>query len=157
MKNCVHCGTALPDEAGFCAVCGNPQSAPQPVEAPVAQPVVEAPVAPQPVYTPPVYAAPVVPVQPMMAPPVEKKESVSVGGWIGRGLIPCIPIAGGIIYFIMLWVWAGNSKYEDSFRNWAKSQLILMAIGAGVILLLVIILAAAGIGLAEVLEEAMYF
>ena len=151
MKNCVHCGTALPDEAGFCAVCGNPQ----PVEAPVAQPVVEAPVAPQPVYTPPVYASPVVPVQPMMAPAEEKKESVSVGGWIGRGLIPCIPVAGGLIYFIMLWVWAGNKKYEDSFRNWAKAQLVLMAISVGLILLLVIILAAAGIGMADLLEEMM--
>ena len=149
MKNCVHCGTALPDEAGFCAVCGNPQSA----EAPVAQPVAEVP---QPVYTPPVYAAPVVPAQPvMMVPAEEKKESVSVGGWIGRGLIPCIPVAGGLIYFIMLWVWAGNKKYEDSFRNWAKAQLVLMAISVGLILLLVIILAAAGIGMADLLEEMM--
>lgn len=57
-----------------------------------------------------------------------QKEVVSVGGWIGRTLIPCIPIVGGIIYFIMLFVWSGNKKKEDSFRNWAKAQLIVTAI-----------------------------
>ena len=156
MKNCVNCGTALPDEAGFCAVCGTAQTAPQPVvETPVAQPVAEVPVAPQPVYTPPVYVAPPAPVA--YVPVEEKKESVSVGGWIGRGLIPCIPFVGGIIYFIMLWVWAGNKKYEDSFRSWAKAQLILMAIGAGLAIFLLIVLAVAGVGLADVMEEAMYF
>ena len=57
-----------------------------------------------------------------------KKESVSVGGWIGRSLIPFIPLVGGIIYLIMLFIWSGDTKKEDTFRNWAKAQLIVMAI-----------------------------
>ena len=56
------------------------------------------------------------------------KESVSVGGWIGRSLIPYIPFVGGLIYLIMLFIWCGDSTKEDTFRNWAKAQLIVMAI-----------------------------
>ena len=63
------------------------------------------------------------------------KEPITVGGWIGRMLIPFIPLAGSLVYLIMLFVWSGDTKKEDSFRNWAKAQLILMAI----VLVLVII------------------
>lgn len=68
------------------------------------------------------------------------KEAVSVGGWIGRSLIPMIPLVGGIVYLIMLFIWSGDQKKEDSFRNWAKAQLIIMA----VIIVLSIILAVLG-------------
>ena len=63
------------------------------------------------------------------------KTPVSVGGWIGRTLIPCIPLVGSIVYLIMLFVWSGDQSKEDSFRNWAKAQLIVMAI----VLVLVIV------------------
>jgi hypothetical protein len=56
------------------------------------------------------------------------KEPVSVGGWIGRSLIPYIPVLGGIVYLIMLFIWSGDQNKEETFRNWAKAQLILMAI-----------------------------
>ena len=56
------------------------------------------------------------------------KESISVGGWIGRTLIPMIPLVGGIVYLIMLFIWSGDTKKEDSFRNFAKAQLIVMAV-----------------------------
>ena len=56
------------------------------------------------------------------------KESISVGGWIGRSLIPCIPLVGGLVYLIMLFVWSGDDRKEDTFRNWAKAQLIVMAV-----------------------------
>jgi hypothetical protein len=68
-------------------------------------------------------------------PAYTQKEPISVGGWIGRTLIPCIPLVGGIVYLIMLFVWSGDTKKEDTFRNWAKAQLIVMAI----VLVLVII------------------
>ena len=65
------------------------------------------------------------------------KEPISIGGWIARSLIPMIPLVGGIVYLIMLFVWSGDVRKEDTFRNWAKSQLIIMA----VVLVLCIILA----------------
>lgn len=61
-------------------------------------------------------------------PPAQAKESISVGGWIGRQLIPCIPLVGSIVYLIMLFIWSGDKKKEDTFRNWAKAQLIIMAV-----------------------------
>ena len=67
--------------------------------------------------------------------PNHPKESISVGSWIGRQLIPCIPLLGSIIYLIMLFVWSGDTRKEETFRNWAKAQLIVMAI----VLVLVII------------------
>ena len=56
------------------------------------------------------------------------KEPISVGGWIGRSLIPCIPLVGSIIYLVMLFIWSGDKTKEDTFRNWAKAQLIVMAV-----------------------------
>lgn len=61
--------------------------------------------------------------------PSHTKKAVSVGGWIGRSLIPCIPLLGGIIYLVMLFLWSGDKNREDTFRNWAKAQLIMLAIG----------------------------
>lgn len=66
-----------------------------------------------------------------------QKEPVSIGGWIGRTLIPCIPLVGGIVYLIMLFIWSGDQKKEDTFRNWAKAQLIVL----GIVLALTIVIA----------------
>jgi hypothetical protein len=77
------------------------------------------------------------------------EQPVSVGGWIGRSLIPCIPVVGTIIYFIMLFVWMGDKTKEETFRNWAKAQLIVMGIAIGLVILLIIFSAALGVSLAE--------
>lgn len=71
------------------------------------------------------------------------KEPVSVGGWIGRSLIPCIPLVGGIVYLIMLFIWSGDTKKEESFRNWAKAQLILTAVAIVVMIVLGVVFGAA--------------
>lgn len=67
------------------------------------------------------------------------KEVISVGGWIGRTLIPCIPVIGAIAYLIMLFVWSGDTEKEDSFRNWAKAQLIVMGIALAVAVVCVLL------------------
>ena len=147
MKIWPKCGSALATEVGFCTACGaalNAEPAPQPA-APV-----------EPAYVPPVYVPPVVPVS--YAPPAEaKKNVISVGGWVGRDLLPCIPIVGGIIYFIMLWVWASKKSNEESFRNWAKSRLVWMAIGAGIGLVVVILMFVLGFSAADVMDEVMHY
>ena len=118
---CTNCGKALPEGAMFCDGCGAKQTAP-------VTPVAETPVAP---------AAPAAPAAPVIinntAP---AKRVVSPAGYIGRSLLACIPIVGWLIYFIMLFVWAGNDSVEDSFRNWAKAQLWLLLI---YVILLVIV------------------
>ena len=84
-----------------------------------------------------------------------KKESVSIGGWIGRFLIPYIPVVGGIIYLIMLFVWSGNAKKEDSFRNWAKAQLIVLAIAIVLSIILAVVFGAAIGSLVENMQQMM--
>jgi uncharacterized membrane protein YvbJ len=75
-------------------------------------------------------------------------QPVSVGGWIGRSLIPLIPLVGGIVYLIMLFIWSGDTTKEESFRNWAKAQLIVMAV---VVVLTIIITVVFGVAVAEML------
>ena len=117
---CEKCGKELQEGAKFCEGCGAPtQAAPAEVKAPVQEEVKPAPVEKE--------AAP--------APQVvnnfyqeEKRDAVGVAGWIFRPLLALIPIAGPIVYLIMLFVWAGDKSKEKSFNNWAKAQLIVMAI-----------------------------
>lgn len=128
MKICNHCGAQLDDQAGFCTNCGNAV---------------------------PTYYQPPQPQQPLQyqytpAP----KQPITVGGWIGRSLIPLIPFVGGLVYIIMLFIWGGDNTKEDTFRNWAKAQLIVMAISIGLGILLGIIIAAAG---ASILSDYSYY
>ena len=76
------------------------------------------------------------------------REPISVGGWIGRMLIPCIPLVGGLVYLIMLFIWSGDQTKEDTFRNWAKAQLIITAI---IIVLAIIVAVVFGAALSDLL------
>ena len=84
------------------------------------------------------------------------KESVSVGGYIGRTLINYIPFVGPLIYFIMLFVWAGDTSKEDSFRNWAKAQLWVILISVAIALVSVILIAIIGGTSAIALFDALF-
>lgn len=104
MRTCTHCGEPVNDSSAFCTHCGTRMT-----------------------YTPPSYPTPAPGYTPPY-PPANSKMPISVGGWIGRSLIPMIPLVGSIIYLIMLFIWSGDYQKEDTFRNWAKAQLIVMAI-----------------------------
>lgn len=158
MGYCYHCGAEL--VGPFCAACGRSNTATDAEQQraeraqgfelkvnlddipdappPVAQQPSQPPVVPPPMvpagyipYGTPLYAAPI--------PPQPEKESVSVGGWIGRYLITLIPIVGPIIYFIMLFVWSGDESMDDSARNWAKAQLILLLVVLGIVFVVVLL------------------
>lgn len=109
---CSKCGANLDDGATFCQNCGAKVETAQPV-VPEPQPVqVQQPVS---------YNAP-------------EKKHVSLGGWLLRLLINLIPCVGGLIFFIMLFVWSFDESYDDTSRNWAKAQLIY----TGIIIVLII-------------------
>jgi len=91
---------------------------------------------------------------PPAAPQMFAKQPISVGGWIGRSLIPFIPIVGGLVYLIMLFVWSGDTAKEDTFRNWAKAQLIVTAIVLVLSILLGVVL---GVAYADVFAEAAQY
>lgn len=86
-------------------------------------------------------------------PPMVAKQPITVGGWIGRSLIPLIPVVGWIIYLVMLFIWSGDTAKEDSFRNWAKSQLILMAIGLVLSILFIVVF---GVAFVEIFKSMEY-
>ena len=77
------------------------------------------------------------------------KEPISVGGWIGRSLIPCIPLIGSIVYLIMLFIWSGDKTKEETFRNWAKAQLIITAVVLVLTIVLVVVFGSAFMELAN--------
>ena len=78
-----------------------------------------------------------------------KKEPVSIGGWIGRSLIPMIPLVGGLVYLVMLFIWSGDVRKEDTFRNWAKAQLIITAVVLVLTILLVVLFGGSFVELME--------
>ncbi len=112
---CEQCGANLQEGATFCNACGSPVESQEEVES---------------VYTPPVQPEPVINTTVNNYYPEQKKAS-SVAGWIFRPFLALIPIAGPIIYIIMLFKWANDKTMEVSFNNWAKAQLWLMLIGVG--------------------------
>ena len=121
--NCKYCGTNLDNSATFCYNCGNLTDLGEQVQA----------------------RNNPAPVQQNFYAPQHSKEPISVGGWIGRTLIPCIPFVGGLVYLIMLFIWSGDTNKEVTFRNWAKAQLIVMAVVIVLTIFAVVIIAATGV------------
>ena len=87
------------------------------------------------------------------------KKVVGVWGYIWRYLLLFVPVVGQILYLIFLFVAAFGKDKEESFRNWAKAQLLIMAIGLGITLIFVvlwIVLAlVGGIGIAQMSTPIM--
>ena len=162
MSFCQQCGNKL--EGPFCMSCGaaNPDAQKAVREDHVRQfelnmdvnDIPDAPAAPpqQAAPTPPPYGTPVSSYTSVETPPYNyppqypvytassQEQPISVGGWIGRCLIPCIPVVGGLIYFIMLFIWMDDKNKEETFRNWAKAQLLVMLIMLGLVFLLAIVI-----------------
>ena len=76
-------------------------------------------------------------------------EPVSVGTWVGILLLMCIPC----VNIILLFVWAfGDGK--ESRKNWAKAQLIILAV---VIVIYIILIFAFGAFFAGLMSELQYY
>lgn len=130
-KFCEHCGSPLPQGSKTCPNCSGStnNSGVQPYNNPQQN---------SNQYTNPQYNQPAnnaYNAEPMVHP----EEHVTVGGWIGRMLIPYIPFVGPIVYMIMLFVWAFGSERRLSLKNFAKAQLILSLIFTGIAIILIIV------------------
>lgn len=165
MKICPNCQFECTDQDRFCAKCGMPfpenaaEEQPQAQEVPTfvkpdAEPKAEEPKTENPYAAPqaPTYQAP-----PRYIPPQSNgEEPVSTGKWILYHLIPLIPGVGGIVYIVMLFIWAFGSNTENTtFRNWARSQLILSAISIVLVIFVVILLVVLGVTGAMAFGDAM--
>ena len=135
MKVCPGCKYSGNDNEVYCVKCGTP----------LEEQGAEAPQTPQmPPFNPYVY-------------PQQPKEDISVGKWVLYHLIPCIPFVGGLVYFIMLFVWGFSSDKNKTFQNWAKAQLIMMAISLGlVVLFFVFLFVILGVTAGEFFSEFYY-
>lgn len=110
MKKCSKCGAEINDDAKFCKICGQPcadtmntaQTGFNNKNAAGYNNVL---------YTPP---------------------PITTGGWIGRmlalSLVSLIPFIGQIAYIVILVVWSQDRTKEETFRNWAKAQIVVMII-----------------------------
>ena len=151
MKNCPKCNRECNDGDRFCIQCGHNFEAEQ--AAPAAEPQVEQvapPAAPQPQI--PTY-------QPV--PPVAEDDTVSTGKWVLYHLIPFIPVVGSIVYIVMLFVWGfGDNAKNKTFRNWARAQLIFMAIGlvlSVLIIVLAVVITGSLFGFASDASSSIYY
>lgn len=69
------------------------------------------------------------------------------------------PIIGSLIYLVLLLALSfnRNGRYKESMQNWAKAQLKLYWIYIVVTLLVIVLMAFAGIALFDVFNRGLYF
>lgn len=70
---------------------------------------------------------------------------LTVGNWMVTILLMCLPI----VNIVMLFVWGFSDATPFAKKNWAKAQLIWMAIGIGISIIIVIITVVAGVSLSN--------
>ena len=59
----------------------------------------------------------------------EAEPSMSFVHWIVIMLLPYIPMVGSIAYLVLLSVWAFGRTASTTRKNWARANLLMMAIG----------------------------
>lgn len=74
-------------------------------------------------------------------PGIHYDEHVSIGGWIGRWFLMCIPI----VNIIMLFVWAFGGTRQYSLKTWARARLVLALIVILIIVVIAVIMAITGV------------
>src|SRR5699024_1918713 len=58
----------------------------------------------------------------------ESQGSITFKNWLGTLLLPFIPVVGWLVYLVMLFVWAFDSRTPNSKKNWARASLIMYLI-----------------------------
>lgn len=148
-KTCKNCGNIFEDHMNICPRCGmqfvedtaaqyvNPQTnntAQNP--APYTQQGYPQQNYGQQTYQPPGYQA--------YPAPVPVSEQMTVGNWIATILLThCL----GIISLILLFVWGFSDNVPMAKKNYCRAMLIFEAIAVGLVILLIILMAAAGASL----------
>ncbi len=135
---CKKCGAEIPDNVAFCTNCGvrTDASAAAPQQDAVSSNVNQ--------------SNNMAGGMPPQGIGYYQPQHMGIGGWIGRMLIPFIPIVGGLVYLIMLFVWMGDNTKDETFRNWAKAKLILTAIS---IILTILVFTVFGAAIASIITN----
>ncbi|MCL1819144.1 MAG: hypothetical protein FWG36_00650 [Oscillospiraceae bacterium] len=134
MAFCNDCGANIPEGKKFCTGCGKPVTGAKPPAQESAQAAavhtpspVAAAVAAPPIVTP-VQPAPITPVHADEQPPLQGSPYavISTGGFFGSIILMNIPIIGWLICII----WACGGCKNRNRRNFARANLIFLAIWA---------------------------
>lgn len=133
MANCPNCGAVINNGETFCSNCGA-QIVP-PAQAPAANGQANANYQQAPGWGQTPY--PQQTYQPTYAP--SGNRIVGVGDWFVTILLMAIPI----VNIVMLFIWGFGSSTPESKSNWAKAQLIWMAIGIALSILITLLFGAA--------------
>lgn len=145
-KTCKNCGNTFEDHMNICPRCGmqyvedtapqysNPQNNNMAQNTnPYAQSNYTQPGYGQQSYQQPAYQA--------YPAPVPVSEQMTVGNWIATILLThCL----GIISLILLFVWGFSDNVPMAKKNYCRAMLIFEAIAVGLVILLVILMLAAG-------------
>ena len=155
---CSKCGTLVSGDGAFCPKCGAPMESAVDLSKPVnSMPTASAPVqsAPAPTYQQTAYQQSSYQQAPYQQPaqsypqypgtPAVNNEVMSVGQWVGTIILSGL----GIIGLVLLFVWGFSNDTPITKKNYARAMLILTAIGVGIYILLMIIMFALGVGLAD--------
>ncbi len=164
MTNCPNCGAPVGDQESFCSNCGtkidhaapsnnyqplNTQPDPQP--APQADPFAsgQQTTAQSDPFTTPPPAYPQMPYNNTAAgsgyPMPHYDEPITVGNWVITLLLMAVPV----VNLVLLFIWGFGGDAPETKSNWAKAQLIIMAIAFVASFLLAILM---GIGMAALVS-----
>lgn len=124
MKVCKKCNKSFGDELSFCDVCGSALTEESQGAAPQYRPQ-----------------------------NVSNLEPVSVGEWVGIMLLPLIPCVGGLVWLILMFVWAFDDNAKASKRTYARASLIIALIGVFIGIIALASFASAGMTLGNILRS----
>lgn len=138
-KTCKNCGNVFDDNMNICPRCGvqyieqpqyNQQAPNNYQQAPMQQ------------YGQPQYQQNYA--QPMYQQYPVNNQEMSVGQWVGTIILTtCF----NLISLILLFVWAFSDGTPTAKKNYCRTMLIVEAIGIGLVILLIILLAAANVSI----------
>lgn len=85
-----------------------------------------------------------------------ESEPVSIGQWVGIFCINLIPCVGGLVYIIMMFVWAFGTTAKPSLKNFAKAQLIIIGVVLVLTIIVSIIFAILGVSIFNSFSDMFY-
>lgn len=111
---CNNCGRqSIREDANFCEYCGNSFREQAPYN-------------------------PILPKQEAAALP-DKEKPVSFLNWLGSYALIFIPFVGGLVFIVMLFVWAFGGYVPTSKKNWARAMLIMVAVATVFVIIFLIV------------------
>ncbi|MFV0413482.1 MAG: hypothetical protein ACK5L3_09460 [Oscillospiraceae bacterium] len=124
---CTACGAQIPEGAPGCAACGAPVQANSFAPGGPAAPG-GVPYAPAPSYYYPPVGQPANPPYPAYGAPAQT-DTMTILNYLTPYLLGLIPLVGGIVSLVLMFVWAFGSSYGPNRKNFARANLIIWLIG----------------------------